>query len=249
MKKKALFAVLAAAVMLPACSGKPGSEMDSGNPSGAQESPAAEGAGTDALPETETEADNEEGEEEPEAGIGDGYVKGTVTDTGWESEYLGMRYIMPEGMLMATEEELNQVMGLGAEILSGDINELQMEYARMRTVYEMMSTDATGATNVVLTVEKLLFSNMDAEQYVQSLEQGLKKMSAISYTVLSDDETVEIAGMDYIKVSVQAQSGDVAVNQDYYVRVADGRAVSFVITSQEETAQQAEAVLNAFTAY
>lgn len=119
----------------------------------------------------------------------------------------------------------------------------------MRTVYEMMSTDPTGNTNVVVTVEKLPFSNMNGEQYVQSFEQGLAKMSTFSYTVLSDDETVEIAGKDYIKVSVQAEYGGISKNQDYYVCVTDGRAVCFVLTYLDETARQAEALLSGFTVY
>ena len=107
-----------------------------------------------------------------------------------------------------------------------------------------MADDQT--TNVVVTVEKLM-GKMDASQYVSALEQGLSQVSAISYTLISDDETVKIGNGDYIKVSYQAESSGVSMYQDYYVRVVDDRAIALTLTYIDESAR--DNVLNAFTAY
>ncbi len=256
MKKKVLFVVLAVAVMLTACGGKSGSremeegtspEQEAGTSKEIEEEESSQEMEKAAEPEAEKEESEGSGkqEEAPE----DKFVKGIITDTGWESEYLGMRYTLPEGMYMATEEAINDMMGLGEEALSESFSEQQLKYAKMRTVYEMMSTDATGANNVVLTVEKLPLNNMKAEVYVQSLKMQLGKVTTISYTITGDDETVSIAGKDFIKVSTQIDSEDAPLRQDYYVRVFEGRAICAVVTYSDETLELAETILNAFNEY
>ncbi len=269
MKKKVLLAVLAAALMLTACGGKSESGQREEGTSSKQE--AGTSKETESEEETELEVENvkseepspekkaelqaekeeneSEGNENQEEAAEDNFVKGIVTDTGWESEFLGMRYTLLEGMYMATEEALNEMMGLGVEVLSGDFSEQQLKYAQMRTVYEMMSTDATGANNVVLTIEKLPLKNMETEVYVQSLKTQLGKVTTIPYTITGDDETVSIAGKDFIKVNTQIGSGDDAKKQDYYASVHEGRAICIIVTYSDETSEVAESILNAFTEY
>lgn len=268
MKRKVLFMTLAMTVVLTACGGNAdkaassnadatvsedaGTAADDGAEStddGAEstdtaddvQAATADEAGVGAA-DTEAEAE-EEGGEEAAAGK---YAKGSVSETGWESEFFGLRYTAPEGMGMSTEEELNELMGLGQEVLSDDFSELQLKYAELTSVYEMMSVADDQTTNVVVTVEKLM-GKMDASQYVSALEQGLSQVSAISYTLISDDETVKIGNGDYIKVSYQAESSGVSMYQDYYVRVVDDRAIALTLTYIDESAR--DNVLNAFTAY
>lgn len=266
MKRKVLFMTLAMAVVLTACGGnadKAASSNADANVSEDADTAADDGAeSTDDAAESTDAADDVQAATADEAGIGaadteaeaegDGeaasgkYAKGGVSETGWESEFFGLRYTAPEGMGMSTEEELNELMGLGQEVLSDDFSELQLKYAELTSVYEMMSVADDQTTNVVVTVEKLM-GKMDASQYVSALEQGLSQVSAISYTLISDDETVKIGNGDYIKVSYQAESSGVSMYQDYYVRVVDDRAIALTLTYIDESAR--DNVLNAFTAY
>ena len=275
MKRKVLFMTLAMTVVLTACGGnadKAASSNADANVSEDAGTAADDGAestddaaeSTDDAAESTDAADDVQAATADEAGVGaadteaeaeaegDGeaasgkYAKGSVSETGWESEFFGLRYTAPEGMGMSTEEELNGLMGLGQEVLSDDFSELQLKYAELTSVYEMMSVADDQTTNVVVTVEKLM-GKMDASQYVSALEQGLSQVSAISYTLISDDETVKIGNGDYIKVSYQAESSGVSMYQDYYVRVVDDRAIALTLTYIDESAR--DNVLNAFTAY
>ena len=254
MKKKVLFMTLAMAVVLTACGGNADKAASSNTDTNVSGEAGTEDAGTKAADAAEDDAaaddaaenaDEAEAESGQEAATGK-YAKGTVTENGWESEFFGLRYTTPEGMGMSTEVELNELMGLGQEVLSDDFSELQLKYAELTSVYEMMSVADDQTTNVVVTVEKLM-GKMDASAYVKALEQGLSQVSAISYTLISDDETVKLGNGEYVRVSYQAEASGVSMYQDYYVRVVDDRAIALTLTYLDESAR--DTVLNAFTAY
>ena len=256
MKRKVLFMTLAMAVVFTACGGNADKAASSNTQANVSEDAGAaaedEAEDTDAAAEAgaeDTDAAEDVQAAADEAGNGAAagkYVKGTVTETGWESEFFGLRYTAPEGMGMSTEEELNDLMGLGQEVLSEDFSELQLKYAELTSVYEMMSVADDQTTNIVVTVEKLM-GKMDASAYAKALEQGLSQVSAINYTLISDDETVKLGNSDYLRVSYEAESGGVSMYQDYYIAVVDNRAIALTLTYVDESAR--DNVLNAFTAY
>ena len=258
MKKKVLFMTLAAAVVLTACGGKTETESADVETAVTEEADVetegeeAEEADTadaqEAEPEEAVEAEEEETAEAAEEASSD-YVKGTVTENGWESEWLGLRFTTPEGMTMSTDEELNEIMGLGEEVLSEDFSELQLEYAKMSSVYEMMSADEPGLTNVMVTAEKMLVSSMDAEAYADAVRQGLESVSQIDYTISEENENVTIGGTDFVKVSAAADYSGVSMYKDYYIGIIGDRAVSIAVTYVDDTADLANQVVNAFEAY
>lgn len=251
MKRKLLLVTLAAAVMLTACGGKEKSNSTAETTTTTEAEATPEAAAEDTGAETgdtEAETGDTEAETGDTAAAGD-YVKGTSTETGFESEWLGLRYTAPEGMVMSTEEELNEVMGMGQEMLSEDFSELQLEYAKMSSVYEMMSKNEAGTTNIIVTVEKLPSSNFSVEDYAEAIKTNLKAVTTIAYTISDDLETVSVGGSDFTKITAQADYSGVNMHQDYYVRVIGDRAVSMALTYVDETASEAEAIINAFEAY
>lgn len=237
MKKKLAVLVLATSMVLCAC----GSEKEA-DAETSVEVEAEEEAETEAEVETEEEAETEVAEETSD------YVKGIVTETGWESEWLGIRYTCPEGMKMATEEELNEIMGLGQEVLSEDFTEAQLKYAELASVYEMMSSDELGTTNFMITVEKLPME-LTAAQYIEIVEQQLSAVSAVTYETVNNSEIVSIGGVDFTKLECVADYEGVVMHQDYYVTMKDNRAVAVVCTFIDETAETAQAAINGFAAY
>lgn len=259
MKRKILLLVMAMALILTACGGSGRNDEVTRKEPGETETEAEntdseEGAddAAAAAPAVQTEEADEEEEitaakEEP-AETEESYVKGTVTEEGWESEFFGLRYAAPENMGMATEEYLNELMGLGKEILSESFTEQQLKYAEMRTVYEMMSLDTAGSGfNVLVMAEKLPLINMSSEQYKRSFVQQLSQVEGA--TLVSDDETAEIAGEEYLLVCSQVEAQGNVMYQNYYFRVLDDRAMSIVITYTDETQEMIETVMNAFEPY
>lgn len=252
MKRKLLLVTLAAAVMLTACGGKEKSDSTAETTTTTEAEATPEAAAEDTGAETgdtETETEDAAADAEDTAAAEGEYVKGTSTETGFESEWLGLRYTAPEGMVMSTEEELNEVMGMGQEMLSEDFSELQLEYAKMSSVYEMMSKNEAGTTNIIVTVEKLPSSNFSVEDYAEAIKTNLKAVTTIAYTISDDLETVSVGGSDFTKITAQADYSGVNMHQDYYVRVIGDRAVSMALTYVDETASEAEAIINAFEAY
>lgn len=263
MRKKVLFLLLAATVALTACGGKKETESVSTEMEAETQAQADVEAETQVQADVEAEAEKAEEtevketevkeaekvteEKETEETTGD-YEKGIVTEEGWESKWIGLRYTSPEGMKMSTEEELNEVMGLGQEMLSEDYNKLQLMYAEMASVYEMMSTDEAGTTNVIITAEKLPMK-FSEQEYVEVLIQNLSAVSSVQYHVISSDEIVTIGGVDFVKLACDANYAGASLYQDYYVTIFGDRAVTIAITYTDVTVETAEAVVNAFSAY
>lgn len=223
MKKKVLALALATAVLLTACGGQ----------ETANEAPVEEAT--------------EEVVEEAEETASD-YTKGISSETGYESEWLGIRFTAPEGAAMLTEEELNEMMGLGQEVLSEDFSDLQLQYAEMSTVSEMMCTAAEGTPNVVMSVEKMM-ADATAADYAEVLAQTLGQVTTMTYTIDSSDEVVTIGGKDFVKVAASVEYEGVSMKQNYYVMVQGDRAVSIALTFTPETEDAAEAMMNGFEAY
>lgn len=261
MKKKLAVLVLASAMMLSACGGK---ETVAEDVEAAVEETVENAEETveevveevaDDVEETveEVAEDAEEAVEEIVEEVEEtveeslAYAKGTLTENGWESQWLGLRFTAPEGMVMSTEEELAETMGIGQEILAQDFTEQQLAYAELATVYEMMCSDAMGS-NVILMAEKLPMT-LTADQYIEILANQMTSVTAVQYEVKSDDEVVTIGGIEFNKLACAADYEGVSLCQDYYITIKDNRAVALAVTYTDATADVSESILNGFAAY
>ena len=250
MKKKLAVLVLASAMMLSACGGK---ETVADDVEAAVEETVDDAEGT---VETEVEETVEEVADDVEEIVEEvvedaeealDYAKGTLIENGWESKWLGLRFTAPEGMVMSTEEELAEIMGVGQEILAQDFSEQQLAYAELATVYEMMCSDAMG-TNVILMAEKLPMT-LTAEQYIEILANQMTSVTAIQYEVESNDEVVTLGGIPFNKLACVADYEGISLCQDYYITIKDNRAVAIAVTYTDATADVYAGILNGFTAY
>ncbi len=241
MKKKILLLTLATTIVLTACGGNAKDESADVDTMVAEDSANVTVEDVVATEEPEIE--------EPEVVEPvDDYVKGIITETGWESQWLDLRYTAPEGMEMASEAELNKLMGLGEQLDSEDYEQLQREYANLYLVQEMRSVDGNG-TSVFVTVEKSSSSSLTAEKYIDALSKSLALASAIQYEIPESPETVDIAGKDFLKLAVSADFNGKKSYQDYYVRVRNKRILHIIVTYNEDTVELAEHIVNGFTAY
>ena len=198
---------------------------------------------TETAPESEAETETDATEAKvPE------FTKGIITENGWESEWLGMRYVMSDGMVMSTEEELAAAMGLSQEMLSEDFSEVQLKYAEMVTVQEMMCTAPDLATNVNLSVENVQLS-ISVDAFIELFKNTISEldMSAMKMTFVGETEDVIIAGKEFKKLKCEVDYDGVVVLQDYYIAMQDTRAISIVNTYVDETT--AEIMMSGFQPY
>lgn len=251
MKKKLVALCMAVSFVLTAC----GSKVDVQEPA------------TEAMAETEAEEESEptvtteetvseaeevttevstETQEETEVESASDFMKGKVSDAGWESEWLGMRYVPVDGMVMSTEEELNALMGVSMEMLSEDFNEIQLKFAELNTVYEMMCTAADKVSNVNLSLEKLPIK-MDIDTYIDVVKTQLSGLTEMAITVTNEGEDVVVAGKDFKKLQSEVAYDGITLYQDYYMAMVEDRVIIIVVSYIDEAA--ADNLMSCFQAY
>jgi hypothetical protein len=168
------------------------------------------------------------------------YERGLLTETSFESKYLDIRFNLPEGFVMATEEDMLQMMGIGTDIAG-----VNKKIVKLTTVYEMMASAAIGYPNVIVMVEKLLLSNITTEQYFDALKTGLLKVNTMNYEVDDQITSVEIAGYNYKQLSASLPSSNIF--QNYIFRKQGSRMIGFINTYSLDTKQELETLMNGFS--
>ncbi len=249
MRKKLSLLILAAVVLLTAC----GQKADAIKTDNKQET--AEGSDQekqDKEADLPSEAEASELSEASQAEIPEQenseFSKGTVSESGWESQWLGMRFTAPDGTRMASEEELAELMGISEDLLSEDLSDIQIKYAELTSVREMMCYDERTKANVIVSVDRLPLK-MSEEAYAEQLELSLSAVSAMKYEKADEDEQVEIAGTSYLRSGYHVEAMGQSLHTDYYIRMIDDRVVSVVVTYGEDAQELASSMVDSFGTY
>ncbi|MDR1693551.1 MAG: hypothetical protein LBR72_09380 [Oscillospiraceae bacterium] len=175
------------------------------------------------------------------------YERGTLSETGYESRYMGLRFIAPEGFTMATAEEIDTLMNAGAEALG--LEEGIIDLANLTTVYEMMVSAPLGVPNVVVMAEKPLLNGLTPDQYLEALKIQLTNLPAMSYSVEGRITPAVVAGQTYSKLTATLEMEGISMVQDYYVRKAGERFAALIVSYSAETESEMRTLLDGFTTY
>ncbi|MDE5598979.1 MAG: hypothetical protein K2J04_14275, partial [Lachnospiraceae bacterium] len=194
----------------------------------------------DAVADAAEEDADEEEEKEETSGR---YEKGTVTGTSFESEWIGLRYDMPDGFTMATEEELDAILKLGSEIIYEDNADMIFDYAKMTMVYEMMAVDPSN-NSVTILVERAAGK---PEDFVKMVEAQLAGVDGIEMKLADVDENARIGDMEFYKFSYDISSNGVNVYQDYYLLERNGRMIEILVSYADESIR--EIMMDGFSPY
>lgn len=174
------------------------------------------------------------------------YHKGTITKTGWESRFIGLRYTNPEGMSMSTEEELDEMNELETGTPSMIFNQNELGKAKLTTVFEMISMSDDQSIIAGVCVERVI-DKVDISQFIEDFESQMNRNPFVNYTLISDNETVKIGNSNYIMVSYMIESNNLFRYQDSYFRIVGDRVIMIFFNFNDEKAR--DNILNAFTAY
>lgn len=139
-------------------------------------------------------------------------------------------------MVMASDEEINAMMDIGADEMELDESGKQLiDLAKMTLVYEMMaiSMDGTGS-NIQIIAEKPALAGITAAQYVGLLQSQLP--SLVEDVVLGELFTAELAGAAYEAFDYSMLSNGSELFGRYLVRKQGDRIVSIVLTSLDPAA-------------
>ncbi len=215
--------------------------QESRNAADSDEDDEAERNAEEAADKEEESREPEEADDEPEAAE-DGYVRGKMADTFYESEWIGFRYDLPDGFTMSGEDEMDAILEAGGSLLYDDNIDGLVDYAKLIMVYEMMAKDRYGNV-LTLFVEK---SKYDIDTYVEGIRWQMQNIDEIDVT-MGDGETVEVGGVEFEKYSLTLDYGGVIVNEDYYLKKKGDRMICLLIGySDNETAEK---MMSGFSPY
>ena len=234
MKKRmlipAILLALVLALALTACGD---------NAPAAPETPAAPNAPADPAPPADT---NDNGDEE----VGTA-TRGAWDDNVYTNYYLGLRFVKPAGWVAATEAEIAEMMGLGADMLSavgGDIPAEFWDAAGLLLAHDMMAINPFSGANVQIIYERLVFPNtrISAAQYIETATEQLEAMGA---EITKFPGTTRIGSYDWHSLRTEIDMGFVIGYSRQFVNVLDGFARMIIVT-YFDTSEQADDIMAMF---
>lgn len=173
------------------------------------------------------------------------YAPGERTETEYASEWIGLRYTLGGDMVMATDEEINSMMELGADELGQD--NLLADYAKITTVYEMMAVNTLNQSNIIICAEKLPFSATSEEQYLASVKKQVEQIYTDGTLTYSDGGQRDLGGLTFQEMGYLVEHEGITLYQTYLVRKQDDRMYGIVLSYSDEA--MLDALLEGFTAY
>ena len=158
---------------------------------------------------------------------------GVLTETTYESAWMGIRFTLPDGYVMATAEESGALMEAGLDAVSEKKEQL-LKGSVERTSTEVMALQMDGSGSILIAVEKLMFSNMTEEQYLQGLKSSMGYLSE-DFTYEFSDEAAfrEIAGAEYKGITMYVYYMGTGVDEEVWVRKKDGQMIVITVPCQD----------------
>lgn len=180
------------------------------------------------------------------------YEKGVLTEKGFESKWIGLKFSAPEDVVLTSQEELDKIMCLVEEMLYGRQPEEPPKYSEFAEVYEMEAVWKSDDLIMQVIVERLPEGSMSEEEYAVFQKEELAQFAGDGTTYIIDDTLypVKIGGLEFYNFGVLAEyENGVDVYQEYYIREQDGRMILITFTSGQEMDKQIENALKNFSAY
>ena len=198
------------------------------------------------APEPETDPVPETDPEPAETRTPGDYVPGVRTDTGYENESLGFRFTPGENMVMASEEELEQIMsqGLDEVVEEGVLSQDNVDQSRVTTSYEMYALDPISGVNISIMVEDLPVAGITESLYMEIYRSSMEQTGL--ETDLKEPEDMELAGVQFLGMDgVLAYNGQ-EIGQLLLVKKVESRKILAVILSYR-TQEGLDTLLSCFS--
>ena len=165
--------------------------------------------------------------------------RGTIEGDVYTSEFAGITFTKPESWVYSTDEEIAQVMNVGAELL--DRSEFEQKAAELTTIYDMMVKDVLWGNNVSVAFENLQLSqasNITVDQYIETVKTLMVQQASVMNYEFGDTAEVKLGEQTYSRLPATGSYSGISFDQYMYLRkegvymivitisVFDGTAVS-----------------------
>lgn len=155
------------------------------------------------------------------------YSKGLITETGFESEFLDLRFNTPSGWVIMSEDEKAEKLGsLAAEQI------------------EMLAVELATGSTLQIAVEEPFVSGATLEQYKEAIKTNFERQ--FGYEFEEEKPSVTLCGKTY---DVMAFNLYDYLKMDLYIRKQDDRFIYIVTSYTNGNEAVVETALNALEAY
>lgn len=189
-------------------------------------------------------------------------AKSTLSMAMWEddafiSEWAGFKLPLPEGWYVATDEEIKEVMDLGAEVIAGATGEDAEKYKAANAVYPLYISKYPLDSqelypNAMVVFEKLsALQNLlikDADSYIELTMQQLEDLN-LGYNIVKGSK-VAIGGEEYASMTATLELFEgLSLVQRYFSREHDGYIISFILTGISTNPEELDNIIASIEKY
>lgn len=173
--------------------------------------------------------------------------RGTFDGNVYTNESMGFQATFPEGCTMYSDEEIQEVVGNGSDIMEEAYDSDTIENSLSGTIYDVIAVTADQTTNIQIVMEDTEVTagrELTADEYAQAMTTNLKTAYKSAGIDVGEPEVTDatLGGMDFKVVSLSAGQ----MTQEYYAHKVGNYMLVFTMTYTDPTAVQE--FLNSVTA-
>ena len=187
------------------------------------------GCGKEEETQNQDQTEQQEDIQENEESGNSNFSRGEWNGDQYNNEFAKITFNLPEGWVKATDEQIAEMMNIGAELLNENQQQLS-ELAEQTVVYGMVANNPNGNSNISITLEKPILT-VTPEYYLTSVKQQLEMLSSMKYTV-GEQYSTEIAGENYIALDAEVE--DYGVYQSYYIKAEGDYIIGIIVTALDK---------------
>lgn len=167
------------------------------------------------------------------------YERGILTDMTFESEWIGLRFICPENLIMESQEELD--LGLTDE----DGNLLE----NTGLINELGVYNEDVSFYLAMTVEDPFSDEMTVDDYIQFIVTSFSSEPG-EYTFDDSAGMRSIGALDFRKLTVSTtDEGGIPFHNDFYITCKGEKFIVISTYYSDDASHYSEQALNAFLPY
>lgn len=165
---------------------------------------------------------------------------GKWNDDEFDSSWLNMKFKIDDKWSIASDEEISNLMGAGAEVLSelkGTNKEALEAASKLKTIYDFVIYRQDDSTNSVMLLYENLTKTLGGTKYNEKdYLDVIKEQVPKQQYKLVDESKDKIAGKTFYSVKFSVNDG--AAYQEYHCYKLDDYMVTLLVTykSEEEKA-------------
>lgn len=170
------------------------------------------------------------------------YEKGTWTDTAFESKTLNIRFTLPEGWAIQSDEYQQAILDAGSEVM-GTEGETQEDL-----YLEFLLTSANGKANVQAMSSYVgpMAKSFSLTLLSETMKAQLTAVEEFNYEVV-EEGTVNLGGEEYGFIYLHETNYD--LHQKVYFRVVGEYLFNITVSADEANIADADAFISSIAAY